>query len=250
MQKNILIIGATSAIAQATLRIYAEQNHNLYLLARNQEQLQIIADDAKIRGANQVEYQVEYQACDLAQLDTHQALIDNVYSAYPKLDIVLIAHGTLPDQQACEDNVEISLQEININALSTISLLTLLANRFEKQKSGSIAVISSVAGDRGRQSNYVYGAAKGMVSTFLQGLRNRLNDSKVQVLDIKPGFVDTPMTAEFKKGALWAQPEQIAANIVKAINNGRNTLYTPWFWWGIMFIIRNIPEFVFKRLKL
>jgi len=246
MQKNILIIGATSAIAQATLRIYAEQNHNLYMLARNQEQLQVIADDAKVRGANQV----EYQACDLAELDTHQALIEGVYSVYPKLDIVLIAHGTLPDQQACQDNVGITLQEININGLSTLSLLTLLANRFEEQKSGSIAVITSVAGDRGRQSNYVYGAAKGMVSTFLQGLRNRLNDSKVQVLDIKPGFVDTPMTAEFKKGALWAQPEQIATSIVKAINSGRNTLYTPWFWWGIMFIIRNIPEFVFKRLKL
>jgi len=246
MQKNILIIGATSAIAKATLRIYAEQNNNLYLVARNEEQLKIIAEDAKIRGANQV----EMMACDLAELNTHQALIENVYACYPKLDIVLIAHGTLPNQQACQDDVEIALQEININALSTISLLTLLANRFESQKSGSIAVISSVAGDRGRQSNYVYGAAKGMVSTFLQGLRNRLNDSNVQVLDIKPGFVDTPMTAEFRKGALWAQPEQVAQNIIKAINSSRNTLYTPWFWWGIMFIIRNIPEFIFKKLKL
>ncbi|MEA1989142.1 MAG: SDR family oxidoreductase [Pseudomonadota bacterium] len=246
MQKNILIIGATSAIAKATLRIYAEQNNNLYLVARNEEQLQTIAEDAKIRGANQV----EFMACDLAELNAHQTLIENVYTSYPTLDIVLIAHGTLPNQQACQENVETALQEININALSTISLLTLLANRFETQKSGSIAVISSVAGDRGRQSNYVYGAAKGMVSTFLQGLRNRLNDSNVQVLDVKPGFVDTPMTAEFKKGALWAQPEQVAQNIIKAINSGRNTLYTPWFWWGIMFIIRNIPEFIFKKLKL
>lgn len=246
MHKNILIIGATSAIAKATLRIYAEQNHNLYLVARNEEQLKTIAEDAKIRGANQV----EFMACDLAELNTHEALMEKVYTSYPTLDIVLIAHGTLPNQQACQENVETALQEININALSTISLLTLLANRFETQKSGSIAVISSVAGDRGRQSNYVYGAAKGMVSTFLQGLRNRLNDSNVQVLDIKPGFVDTPMTAEFKKGALWAQPEQVAQNIIKAINSGRNTLYTPWFWWGIMFIIRNIPEFIFKKLKL
>lgn len=246
MQKNILIIGATSAIAKATLRIYAEQNNNLYLVARNEEQLKIIAEDAKIRGANQV----EFMACDLAELNAHQALIENVYTSYPKLDIVLIAHGTLPNQQACQENVETALQEININALSTISLLTLLANRFETEKSGNIAVISSVAGDRGRQSNYVYGSAKGMVSTFLQGLRNRLDDSNVQVLDIKPGFVDTPMTAEFKKGALWAQPEQVAQNIIKAINSGRNTLYTPWFWWGIMFIIRNIPEFIFKKLKL
>lgn len=246
MQKNILIIGATSAIAKATLRLYAEQNHNLFLVARNETLLQNIAEDAKIRGANQV----EWQALDLSNLEQHSSLLETIYQTYPQIDIVLIAHGTLPNQQACQDNVETALQEININALSTISLLTLLANRFETQKSGSIAVITSVAGDRGRQSNYVYGAAKGMVSTFLQGLRNRLNDSQVQVLDIKPGFVDTPMTAEFKKGALWAQPEQVANSIIKAINNNRNTLYTPWFWWGIMMIIRNIPEVIFKKLKL
>lgn len=246
MQKNILIIGATSAIAKATLRLYAEQNHNLFLVARNETLLQNIAEDAKIRGANQV----EWQALDLSNLERHSSLLETIYQTYPQIDIVLIAHGTLPNQQACQDNVETALQEININALSTISLLTLLANRFETQKSGSIAVITSVAGDRGRQSNYVYGAAKGMVSAFLQGLRNRLNDSQVQVLDIKPGFVDTPMTAEFKKGALWAQPEQVANSIIKAINNNRNTLYTPWFWWGIMMIIRNIPEVIFKKLKL
>jgi hypothetical protein len=107
-----------------------------------------------------------------------------------------------------------------------------------------------VAGDRGRQSNYVYGAAKSMVSTFLQGLRNRLNGRGVHVLDIKPGFVDTPMTAEFKKGALWATPDQVAKAIVRAIKKRQNTLYTPFFWAGIMWIIRMIPEFIFKKLKL
>lgn len=246
MQKNILIIGASSAIAQATLRQYAEQNHNLFLVARDASKLENIANDAKIRGANQV----ESYACDLAKTTLHQDLIEQVYNVYPTIDIVLIAHGTLPNQAACQQDVALTLQEINTNALSTVSLLTLLANRFEAQKSGSIAVITSVAGDRGRQSNYVYGAAKSMVSTFLQGLRNRLYSSQVQVLDIKPGFVDTPMTADFKKGALWAQPEQIASSIIKAINKNKNTLYTPWFWWAIMFIIRHIPEFVFKRLKL
>jgi len=246
MSQNIVIIGATSAIAQATLKMYAEQNNNLFLVARNSEQLNVIAEDAKIRGANQV----ETYALDLTQLDQHAVLIENIYQVYPQVDIVLIAHGTLPNQQACEKDLELTLHEVQINGLSTISLLTLLANRFESQKSGSIAVITSVAGDRGRQSNYVYGAAKSLVSTFLQGLRNRLNDSNVQVLDIKPGFVDTPMTAEFKKGALWAQPEQIAASTIKAINSNKNTLYTPWFWWGIMFIIRSVPEFIFKKLKL
>lgn len=246
MQKNILIIGATSAIAQATLRIYAEEKHNLFLVARNAEQLEVIARDAKIRGAQQV----AIKACELTEFAEHELLINDIYQTYQTIDIVLIAHGTLPNQQACEDDVVTALHEIEVNGLSTISLLTLLANRFEQQKNGSIAVISSVAGDRGRQSNYVYGAAKSLVSTFLQGLRNRLFKSGVQVLDIKPGFVDTPMTAEFKKGALWATPEQIAKSIVKAISKNRNTLYTPWFWWGIMMIIRNIPEFIFKRLKL
>ena len=246
MSQNILIIGATSAIAQATLKLYAEKNNRLFLVARNSEQLEMIANDAKVRGAKQV----EYQAVDLAHLEQHPALIETIYQTYSQIDIVLIAHGTLPNQQACQNDVEKTLHEINVNGLSTISLLTLLANKFEAQKSGSIAVITSVAGDRGRQSNYVYGASKGMVSTFLQGLRNRLNGHQAQVLDIKPGFVDTPMTAEFKKGALWAQPEQVAKSIINAINSRRNTLYTPWFWWGIMFIIRNIPEFIFKKLKL
>lgn len=246
MPQNIVIIGATSAIAQATLKMYAEQNNNLFLVARNAQQLETISADAKIRGANQV----ESYALDLTNLEQHDDLIENVYQTYPKIDVLLIAHGTLPDQQACQNSVELTLKEIQINGLSTLSLLTLFANKFETQNSGSIAVITSVAGDRGRQSNYVYGAAKSMVTTFLQGLRNRLNDSNVQVLDIKPGFVDTPMTAEFKKGALWAQPEQIASSIIKAINSGKNTLYTPWFWWGIMLIIRSVPEFIFKKLKL
>ena len=246
MHKNILIIGATSAIAQATIRLYAEQNANLYLLGRNIKQLETIAADAKIRGANQA----LFAPLDVNQFESHEVALNEVFEKFTGVDTVLIAHGTLPDQSACEQSVAVTMQELNTNALSTISLLTLLANRLQAQQSGCLAVISSVAGDRGRQSNYVYGAAKGMVSIFLQGLRNRLMPHNVHVLDIKPGFVDTPMTAEFKKGALWAQPEQIAKSIINAIEKRKNTLYTPVFWAGIMFIIRNIPEVIFKRLKL
>ena len=136
------------------------------------------------------------------------------------------------------------------NALSVISLLTLLANHFEQQRHGCIAVISSVAGDRGRQSNYVYGTAKGALSIFLQGLRNRLHKSGVQVLTVKPGFVDTPMTASLPKGPLWATPEKVAEDIDKAIENKRNVLYTPSFWFLIMAIIKSVPESIFKRLSL
>ncbi|MCF6345068.1 MAG: SDR family oxidoreductase [Thiomicrorhabdus sp.] len=247
MKKNILIIGATSAIAQATLRLYAQAQDNLYLLGRNQEQLNTIAADATVRGANQVHIAV----LDVNQFETHQAKLNQVFETFQTLDIVLIAHGTLPDQTACEKDVHQTMTELSTNGISTVSLLTLLANQFEKQQHGSIAVITSVAGDRGRQSNYVYGAAKGMISIFLQGLRNRLYAHNVQVLDVKPGFVDTPMTADFKKGALWAQPEQIAKSIVNAIHKKQSkTLYTPFFWAGIMLIIRNIPEMIFKRLKL
>ena len=142
-------------------------------------------------------------------------------------------------------------REFDINAISTMALLTLLANRFKAQGHGTLAVISSVAGDRGRQSNYVYGSAKAAVSTFLGGLRQRLARANVQVLTIKPGFVDTPMTAGIaNKGALWAQPDRIAAGIVRAIDRGRSVVYLPWFWELIMLVIKHIPEPIFKRLKL
>ncbi|WP_127470196.1 SDR family oxidoreductase [Thiomicrorhabdus aquaedulcis] len=244
--KNILVIGATSAIALAVIRRYADKHATLYLLGRNTERLQDIANDATVRGATAV----HVATFNVNDFDAHQAVLNQVFDTLGTLDIALIAHGTLPNQIACQHDVALLLNEITTNAISTVALLSNLANRLEQQQSGTLAVITSVAGDRGRQSNYVYGAAKSMVSTFLQGLRNRLSPSGVNVLDIKPGFVDTPMTAQFKKGALWASPDQVAKAIVRAINQRKHTLYTPFFWAGIMLIIRNIPEFIFKKLKL
>ena len=147
-------------------------------------------------------------------------------------------------------SVDQTLKEINTNGLSVIALATLLGEKLAGQGSGSLAVISSVAGDRGRQSNYVYGAAKGMVSLFLQGLRNRVAKQGIQVLTIKPGFVDTPMTAAFSKGALWAKPDDIARGIVRAVDRKSDEVYLPGFWWVIMTIIRHIPERRFKKLFL
>jgi short-subunit dehydrogenase len=166
------------------------------------------------------------------------------------LDTVLIAYGTLSDQKGCESSVELTLSELKTNAVSAVALLVPVANRFAEQKAGTIAVISSVAGDRGRASNYVYGSAKALLTTFLSGLRQRLRPLGVAVVTIKPGFVDTPMTAAFKKGALWAQPQQVAAGIVRAIDRRSGTVYVPGFWRLIMFIIRAIPESVFVRLQL
>jgi short-subunit dehydrogenase len=244
--KRVLIIGATSAIAEAAARQWATQGAVLFLVGRKTERLQAIAADLQVRGAKLAVTHI-MEATDLA---AHEPMLVAAEEALGGIDIALIAHGTLPDQKACEASVELTLQEINTNGLSVIALATRVANRMEAQGSGSIAVISSVAGDRGRQSNYVYGAAKGLVTRFLQGLRNRLAKKGVQVLTIKPGFVDTPMTAAFKKGALWAQPDDVARGILAAIENGKNEVYLPGFWWLIMAIIRHIPEPIFKKLSL
>ncbi len=247
--QNILIIGATSAIAEAAARRGARRGDALYLLARNRERLANIAADLEIRGAASV----AHAAFDAAHFDTHARLIDAAFDALGKINVVLIAHGTLPDQRACERDFDAARKELETNAVGVISLLTHVANRLEAQRGGVIAVITSVAGERGRRSNYVYGAAKGMVSIFLQGLRNRLHEAGVKVLDIRPGFVDTPMTADFEKGLLWSQPDTVAAGIIRATDKsgkGGSVVYLPWFWAHIMRIIRNIPEFVFKRLGL
>lgn len=244
--KKILIIGATSAIAEATARLWAGEGHRLYLMARNAERLSVMAADLKIRGA-EATYTGILDANDFAR---HQAAIDEAIATLDGCDLALIAHGTLADQKACEQDFALALNELNTNAISVISLLGHLANRFEAQGHGTLVAISSVAGDRGRQSNYIYGTAKGAVSIFLQGLRQRLHKSGVRVLTVKPGFVDTPMTSAFKKGPLWASPEAIARRIAQAANSGQDVIYAPGFWRWIMAIIVAIPEFVFKRLAL
>ena len=243
--QNIVVIGATSAIAKAVARLYAAQGARLYLVARDEMKLSILAKDLTARGCPTVETRI----LDLDQTDAHQGLIGEIFAEMGRVDGVLIAHGTLPDQSVCQTDVTAALACMQTNAISTISLLTHLANRFEEQKFGTIAVITSVAGDRGRQSNYVYGSSKAMVSAFMQGLRGRLCKSNVTVLDIKPGFVDTPMTAALPKGALWATPEQVGKSIVKAIEGKKDILYTPFFWRPIMMIVRGLPEAIFKHLK-
>lgn len=244
--RKVLIVGATSAIAEAMARLLAAQGDLLYLVGRRAEALEAIAADLRVRGAARVQTEV----MDANAIERHAALLDNADVALGGLDTVLIAHGTLSDQAACQQSVALTFQELHTNALSVIALLTLIANHFEAQRVGTIAVISSVAGDRGRQSNYVYGTAKAAVSTFLSGLRQRLYKSGVQVVTIKPGFVDTPMTRDFSKGLLWAKPERVARDIVRAMENGKDVVYTPGFWWAIMQLIKSIPEFVFRRLPL
>ena len=245
--KRVLIIGATSAIATACARLWAANGADFFLVARNAEKLAQTAADLTGRGAKTVSVH-QMDATDTA---AHPVMLERCMSALGQIDIALIAHGTLPDQKACEQNVEVALAEFANNGTSVIALLTLLANQFETQRCGSLAVISSVAGDRGRPSNYLYGTAKAAVSTFCEGLRARLFKVGVHLVTIKPGFVDTPMTKGLPlPGPLVAKPEQVAERIVKGIENKANILYTPGFWALIMFIIRCVPQFVFKRLNL
>ena len=244
--KSILIVGATSAIATACARIWATQGATFFLVGRTAEKLGQVADDLAARGAT-----VHIHVLDLNHFDQHAAMLDDCYSALGQVDIALIAHGTLPDQKACEQDAQLALHEFTTNGLSAIAVLTDLANRMETQKSGCVAVISSVAGDRGRPSNYLYGAAKGTVTTFCSGLRARLFKVGVHVLTIKPGFVDTPMTQGLAlPKLLLATPEKVAQDIVRAVERRRDTLYTPWFWRFIMLIIIHIPGAIFKRLAL
>ena len=245
--KKILIFGACSSIAKCCARIWAKRGSALYLVGRNEEHLETLAKDLKIRGAAKV---YSYVA-DINLIEKHLFILKSAEQSMIGIDSVFIAHGSLPNQKVCEQSIDMTIEEIKTNSISTISILTIAANYFEKKGVGNISVISSIAGDRGKSSNYIYGASKAMVTTFTSGLRQRLFKSNVTVVTIKPGFVDTPMTKSFEKGLLWVKPEVIAKKIVKAIDDNRNDeVYLPFFWWIIINIIKIIPQSIFKRIKL
>ncbi len=247
MNKTIFIVGATSGIAEAVARRYAEQGAQFFLVARNSHRLQAISADLAARGAKEVQTFV----MDANNSDLIPQMVDAAWQAFGTIDVALIAHGTLPDQQRTETDIPYAIAEFRTNAESVIATLAGLAGHFESQRKGVIAVIGSVAGDRGRASNYLYGAAKAAIDTYVSGLRVRLFKSGVHVLTIKPGFVATSMTADLNlPERLTATPESVARDIDKAITKRKDVLYTPWFWIFIMLIIRWIPAAIFKRIKL
>lgn len=244
--EKILIVGGTSVIAQAIARRLAPSAKQIMLWGRSDAKLALVAEDLHVRYS----LEIQTKAFDFNDLEVHEAVLKKTLSSMDGLDVVVICHGSLGDQDACEADFANALNELNTNCISTLSFLTLLANYFEQRKAGCIVVLSSVAGDRGRQSNYIYGTAKAAVNTFLQGLRNRLYQSGVHVVTVKPGFVDTPMTAHLRKNFLFASPETIANDVVRAIDRKQSIIYTPWFWRYIMLVVNSIPERFFRALKL
>jgi short-subunit dehydrogenase len=245
--KKILIVGATSTIANACARLWASDGSEFFLVARGEQKLQQTCADLRARGARVA---VPY-IMDASDSALYPDMLKQCLETLHTVDICLIAYGTLPDQSACEQDVELAMAEFANNASTVIALLTLVANQMAAQRSGTLAVISSVAGDRGRPSNYVYGSAKAAVSSFCEGLRARLFKSGVHVITIKPGFVDTPMTQGLALPAfLVAQPEAVARRIVAGIERKVAVLYVPRFWSWIMFLIRALPQPLFKRLNL
>jgi decaprenylphospho-beta-D-erythro-pentofuranosid-2-ulose 2-reductase len=240
------VLGATSSIAIATMRRLAEANTHFMLVARNSDRLTAVAQDLATRGALAVDTWV----ADLDDTAAHPQMLAAAAERLGRLDLALIAHGVLGDQQAAEADFEVAAAVLHTNFMSTVSLLTWLGNYFQAQGGGTLAVVSSVAGDRGRKSNYVYGASKGALNVFLDGLRNRIDRDGVQVLTIKPGFVATPMTAHVPHNALFASPDQVARGILNAIERRHDVAYVPRFWLLIMLLIRAIPGRLFKKMNL
>lgn len=244
---NVVIFGATSAIAQAWARRRAAQGDHLILVGRNTAKLDMVKQDLTTRGAGSV----HLHTVDLAVPQDYVNVVDQLYAWFPRIDLVLFAQGSLPDQRALEQDVMAVRHVFELNAMSYLLPASLLGERMATVGSGTLVLISSVAGDRGRQSNYFYGTSKAAVSTFAAGLRNHLFKRGVQVLTVKPGFVDTPMTAHLPKaGPLWATPDTVADCIEQGLAKKRDVIYTPWFWRFILLIIQHVPEAIFKRLSL
>lgn len=246
--KKIVIIGATSAIAEHCARLWLEkQPADLTLVGRDARRIERVATDLKVRSPQSEIRIVQTEFLDPAALN---ATVGNIVKTGP-VDIVLIAHGSLPDQTECQNNLQSCRDALDINGISPVLYAEAFAKEMEKNNQGTIALIGSVAGDRGRKSNYVYGAAKGLVTRYAQGLQHRFAGTGVKVVLIKPGPTDTPMTAHLKgKGAKLASVEGVAKQIVEGLATGKPVIYAPRKWWLIMMIIRHMPSAIFNKINI
>lgn len=245
-QKRIVVFGGTSAIAVACCQLWAQQGADFCLVGRDLTKLQSVSADLKVRGAREVSCIV----ANLERIKEHPALFREISAKFHEFNLALLAFGVLGDQSAAEREFAKAMEILDVNLIAPVSLLTELANQLEGRGGGDIVVISSPAGDRGRGSNYVYGAAKGGLTVFSDGLRARLSSKGVHLMTVLPGFVNSPMTRHLKQGPLFVEPEVVAKSVVAALQRRANKVYCPWFWWVIMSIIKLIPESIFKRLKI
>ncbi|MGI4853028.1 MAG: SDR family oxidoreductase [Janthinobacterium lividum] len=245
--KRYLVLGATSGIAEATCRIWAAQGANLFLVGRSTERVEAVAADLRVRGAAYVDTAV----LDLDDLTNHADLMAHAITSLGGLDVAYLAVGVLGDQLKAEQDAAHAERILHTNLTAPVSMLTWLANFCVKQGHGTLAVLSSVAGDRGRKSNYVYGASKAGLTAFVDGLRNRVDREGVHVLTIKPGPVKTTMTAGMKGSEKFADPAKVAKTIADSIAAGKGgILYVPGIWWPIMTVVKAIPDSIFKKLNL
>ena len=245
--KNIVIIGANSAIAEALAREYCRSAKKIYLLSRDTIKLRKVANDLRIRG----NAEIFFSKVDVNKYEKHKSIIHKIFLKLSTVDLFIFASGSLAKQREIENSFEKIHHELSTNSIGIISLLSYIVPKLEVQKNNSvISVITSVAGDRGRKSNYIYGASKGLLSIYLQGLRGRLHKSHVHILDIKPGLIISPMTKSIKKNFLWRKPSEISSSIQKAIHTRKTVVYVPWFWKFIMIIIKIIPEKIFNKLNI
>jgi len=245
--RRIAIIGATSSIAEHCARIWAQQGSvELILVGRDQQKLAIVSQDLLVRSPKT---KINTEVTDFIDPSAIQKAVDSLFIAGP-IDIALIAHGTLPDQVDCQNNLNLNYDTLEINGVSPVLYAEAFAQHMAKLNQGSIAIIGSVAGDRGRKSNYVYGAAKGLVTRYVQGLQHRFAGTNVNVTLIKPGPTNTPMTSAMKGSESFASPEEVAKLITSGIDAKKAIIYAPAKWWLIMMIIRHLPSFIFNKMNI
>lgn len=245
--KRIAIIGATSSIAEHCARIWAQQGSvEFILVGRDQKKLEVVSADLIVRSPNT---KIEIATTDFIDPDAIQKTVDSLFAVSP-INIALIAHGTLPEQQDCQSNLALNFSTLEINGISPTLYAEAFARHMAKLDKGSIAIIGSVAGDRGRKSNYVYGAAKGLVTRYAQGLQHRFAGTGVNVSLIKPGPTNTPMTAAMQGSEKFATPEEVAKLITVGIDAKKAVIYAPAKWELIMMVIRHLPNFIFNKMNI
>ena len=246
-RKKVIVLGATSGIAMEVQRQLADRACELLLVARSPQHLASLQADLLVRGAPQV---LIFPA-DLSSIPEHKGVFEFARREFADFDTVLLAYGSMHDQKDSETLIEVLLEELQVDFVSAAAILSLFAAELEHRHVGCIAAITSVAGDRGRRSNYVYGSAKGGLSLFLQGLRSRLHPAGVSVITVKPGPVQTPMTDGMPNASHFADPQEVARDIVRGLERGSpDVLYTPGIWRYIMLAVKWVPEIIFKRLPL